>query len=78
MPLQEQPPEEPRGPPERIDSVRVLGANVMAGTHPPEQAQERHAVEVRLWNTSPVNPRTAAEEMDRRLVQKMMRDGGGA
>ena len=44
------------GAPERIDAVYVMGCNVMAGTY------EDGSVEVRLWESQPVNPRTAVEE----------------
>jgi hypothetical protein len=47
---------------ERVDAVKVLGCNVMAGRH------ADGSIEVRLWSTQPVNPTTASEEVDPRLV----------
>lgn len=47
---------------ETVDSVNVVGATVMAGHH------EDGSIEVRIWATSPVNPRTVDEEVADTLV----------
>lgn len=43
---------------DRVDSVQVTGANVMAGRH------DDGSIEVRIWAASPVNPETASDEME--------------
>jgi hypothetical protein len=48
-------------PPERIDSVNLLGTTVMAGRY------ENGEIEVRLWNTNPVTPQVAAADLDEKL-----------
>lgn len=40
---------------EKVDNVQLMGTNVMVGTY------ADGAEELRLWNSSPLNPRTAAD-----------------
>lgn len=48
--------------PVEVPGMEVLGADVMAGIH------EDGSIEVRIRGAKPVNPETAAHELDKRLI----------